>query len=210
MDKKTKIRLISLSSAFIVLAGALVFKNDREEKVIERNTIEDTENSNKAIIYYENNILDIQDELKKFNVKNLNYYPVNSYKILQYRDVNGYERFSVVLSNIGYYNDEKGNIDTYYSFVDVFDGTLVLSSNNLNFELFASDFVDTIIYYGDLTDLGDILENRGLDKDYIKKVKEEYISSNMLYSLDAAKYYLSLVNDYNRSDYETHKALIIK
>ena len=210
MDKKTKIRLISLSSAFIVLAGALVFKNDREEKVIERNTIEDTENSNKDIIYYENNILDIQDELKKFNVKNLNYYPVNSYKILQYRDVNGYERFSVVLSNIGYYNDEKGNIDTYYSFVDVFDGTLVLSSNNLNFELFASDFVDTIIYYGDLTDLGDILENRGLDKDYIKKVKEEYISSNMLYSLDAAKYYLSLVNDYNRSDYETHKALIIK
>ena len=61
-----------------------------------------------------------------------------------------------------------------------------------------------------MTDLGDILENRGLDKDYIKKVKEEYISSNMLYSLDAAKYYLSLVNDYNRSDYETHKALIIK
>lgn len=214
MDNKLKIKIASLAAASIVLTGALIFKNDREEKVINRNNnvtyVDEIDESNKANIIYENDTVKITDSIAEFGVTNPAYYPLNAYKLLQYRDKSGYERFSVVLSYIGYSNDEKGNITKNYSFVDVFDKTLVLSCDSLDFETFASDYVDTVIYYGNLIDLKDIVIRKGLDKNYANQIEKEYINDGMLYTYDAAKYYLYLVNSSNWRNYEINKALIIK
>lgn len=214
MNNKLKIRIASLAAASIVLTGALIFKTDREEKVINRNKnityVDEIDESNKANIIYENDTVKITDSIAEFGVTNSSYYPLNAYKLLQYRDKSGYERFSVVLSYIGYSSDEKGNLIKNYSFVDVFDKTLVMSCNALDFESFASDYVDTVIYYGDLIDLKDIVIRKGLDRDYANQIEKEYINNDMLYTFDAAKYYLYLVNSSNWRDYKINKALIIK
>ena len=212
MDNKVKAQLISLSSLVIILGGLLITKqNDSEERlnrIYYSKTIYSQYDKNNR--FYLNDTVNIDDEIDKLNIKEERVLPYDTYKVLRYIDKRGNEKISIINTYVQYAMDNKDNVNKFYTFVDAFNGTVLLSTNNLDYNVMASDYVQTVLEYGDLLDLKKIMMEKGLDIDYANRVMYDDIKNSYLSTQEVAGMYVLLVSSNDRAEYVSGNAIILK
>lgn len=170
------------------------------------NEIQSIEYDNSAYIIYDYKKLnenEINDEIKKLNIKDNMYYPTNTYKILQFVDSNKNYRIMIVNIFVDYFKNSDDIISKRYTVIDAFSKTELfdtedfvnISSNNILF-----DNAD-ILSYDDLCKIRDIAVLNNINEEYINSMLVN-IENKDLNNIEVAKLYASLINSNNRVTYD--------
>ena len=170
------------------------------------NEIQSVEYGNSAYIIYDYKKLnenEINDEIKKLNIKDNMYYPTNTYKILQFVDSNKNYRIMIVNIFVDYFKNSDDIISKRYTVIDAFSKTELfdtedfvnISSNNILF-----DNAD-ILSYDDLCKIRDIAVLNNINEEYVNSMLIN-IENKDLNNVEVAKLYVSLISNNNRVTYD--------
>ena len=170
------------------------------------NEIQSVEYGNSAYIIYDYKKLnenEINDEIKKLNIKDNMYYPTNTYKILQFVDSNKNYRIMIVNIFVDYFKNSDDIISKRYTVIDAFSKTELfdtedfvnISSSNILF-----DNAD-ILSYDDLCKIRDIAVLNNINEEYVNSMLIN-IENKDLNNVEVAKLYVSLISNNNRVTYD--------
>ena len=219
MEKKLKERIAALGGAVIILTGCIGCNKNNNKKYLyeETPTVEySTSLDNKYDFHYYNDTVDVESTVDSLGITNDDSYPYNVYKVLRFVDKDNYERIVITKCDVYFITDENKKItNTVYTYRDAFTGEeLLVTNDNIGdhihdrVENYLSDYVDYIIYQGDLLDLKKIVIEKGLNSDYANSIMSDDINNKNLSLSEVGRMYVQLVNSNNRMNY-SNQAIIL-
>ncbi len=207
---KVEIAVAALLGTIIGSVTALRKNEDKYIPEIEEDTHIAQIIQDRYEFHYYIDTQDIDTEINKLNINNNDYYPFDTYKYIRFVDFEQRERIAIVHILVDFLKDENNNIkDTIYTYVDAFNGNILLATNQNNVpEEYTSDIVKYIMDYGNLKDLKETMISKGLDSNYANSIIYKELFDRSLSTYDAARIYVSLVNSNNRVKYN-NEAIIL-
>lgn len=207
--------LCSACAGLLLLTGSGCNSNNNKEEIIkEEENIEEI--IPKKIDYYDiNYFIDTSRYEEEYDNLRINEYrslPYNTYKVLRYVDFNNYERVAIVNTYVNFMTDENKNITReYYNIYDAFSGDFLLSTYDISSgNKYDDGEVYYILSYGDLLDLKDIAESKGLNSEYTDSIMSDDIKRKSITTDEAAFDYLMLVTANERYQNKNEELVLEK
>jgi len=146
-------------------------------------------------------------EILELNIIEEDSLPYQSYKLLEFKDSEGYYRIMPVTSKVNYEVNSEGQIeDEYYDTYDAFYGIPLFKTHTFekeDIEPYNDLFTNArIISYDDFEEIRGIAYLHGASSEFIDSVMPHCEKHNMLGNTDIAIAYTYLIPDSYRVDYE--------